>query len=1229
MKKIILTLLFLCSFGLYAKDFNATYSEPSSNQYQVTFNIDNWNVKDVVLDNNNYSKIIFNSSTTTERKGWAELPFVSAGVQLPSRKDVTYEVTYSEYTDIQLENPLVPSRGTIYRNQDPTTIPYEIDPESIIDEFYPKNLATIDDPFIVRDVRGTAVRVFPFKYNAVTNTLRVYTTIEVTLTEKEGKATNPLLVENYRPVREAIGMYESMFINFDKSRYDFVMADYGEILVICTERDQETVEQYIQWKKEKGFIVHKEVVATGTNVKNLIKEKYEENNNILYVQLIGDWEDIKSDANYGGSPMDPKMGCVVGTDNFPEIAIGRFSCKNAEELEVQMNKAINYEKNPYTDEDWFSTSIGVASSEGGGWNGDDGEQDKVHIQNIYDNKLEPFTYTELLQNYEPGASAATLASHINQGATNLMYCGHGSSTSFGTTGFNNSNVNQLTNGEKLLFITACACDVGSFHLSYDCFAERWLKKDGGGAVVVWMSSISQPWEPPMRGQDYFYDILVGGYNYDQHPGQNGINTDEQRTTWGAITVNSFNLMLLESQQSSDINTAHTWITFGDASLQLRTKTPEEIVLSNDVIIPGSNFETIVTSDGNPVAGALVAISQNGQYYRGITDENGSVSIENEINPGPYLLVVSGFNTATIYKEAMCIAPEGAYLLADSYTLDGDGKLETGETAILSLTMKNVGLDPTTTPTTVTLTSDNSDITIVEGSAEFGNLAPDATLTVDGVYTIKAAEGIENGSSYPINVVATNGNDTWESVIYVKVYAPIVEYAGFTWQGAYVPGDEFPVSVNFNNVGGASAKNAVATLTTTNSDVTIVEDTYNVGNIAEEGNVNALFNIKISENIDPTSTIDFNVTLTGDNFEEIEADLSIANSCEIVFQMHDDYGDGWNGNARIKVSFDDGSEVVYVRLSNGSLGYDTITVNSGVGITLAWISGTFDSEDSFEVYYADDEENIIYECSGPQSGVLTEFIADCAGTPIATEAVIDLEAKVEDNNNVTLTWNHPNPQSIDSYIIKRDGIEIGTTNDTFFVDENTQEGATYNYCVIAVSGEGESMPVCVSVDIEVVVICDPITNLEVVNNHNYTLTATWTGNDAANNYKVTLNGNLVATVTTTEYTTDQLAEGNYIICVTAVYPSCESEEVCSDNEEIVGIENLDDSVIVYPNPANDIINIEGVNISIVNIYNNVGQLVITQENANSINISSLNAGVYMINIITEDGDTLVKKVVVRK
>ena len=76
---------------------------------------------------------------------------------------------------------------------------------------------------------------------------------------------------------------------------------------------------------------------------------------------------------------------------------------------------------------------------------------------------------------------------------------------------------HLTNGDKLPFIISVACNNGDFDLG-TCFAEAWLRKEDGGAIMFMGASISQPWNEPMRGQDYFMDVLIGGYDYSAHPG---------------------------------------------------------------------------------------------------------------------------------------------------------------------------------------------------------------------------------------------------------------------------------------------------------------------------------------------------------------------------------------------------------------------------------------------------------------------------------------------------------------------------------------------------------------------------------------------------------------------------------------------------------------------------------------------------------------------------------------
>jgi len=638
------------------KGFEVNFSQPISSEYQLTFQLTDWNLANVVYDGVTYQQIQFSSSAVTIEKGWAELPFISASIQLPARKNVDLEVTYTEFTDYQLDFPLVPSRGTISRSQDPNTIPYQIAPESVMDKFYPGNLAYAEEPYIIRDVRGTSVRVFPFQYNSATNTLRVYTKMEVLLAENDEPATNPLLVENPNPIREVRGMYKSLFINYQEPRIPLWMADHGDILVITTSRDETAIQPYIDWKKEKGYNVEKEVVATGTNVKSLIQTKYAANNNLMYVLLVGGWNDIKSDlgsfGSLGSGPTDPILGDVTGTASQyrPDISIGRMSASSAAQVTTQVNKTIQYEKNPNMDAAWYSTFAGLGSNDGYG--GDDGEKDHTHIINIYDYRLVPkYSYNQHkgFYDYNGTASASALATAINNGVSTIAYCGHGSENSFVTTGFNNNNINALNNGQKLPFIVSVACVNGAFHSQGgNCFAEVWLKKENGGAVITWMATINQPWNPPMRGQDYFYDVLTGGYNYTTQPG-NGISTEELRTHWGAIAVNAANLMLNEATTSDDLATVRTWTTFGDPNLQLRTKQPAEIASSNNSLIPEMSYETTITAGGAPVKDALVCLSQDNVYVKGFTDESGNVSLEHPFTEGEVRLVVTAFNTTTIYE----------------------------------------------------------------------------------------------------------------------------------------------------------------------------------------------------------------------------------------------------------------------------------------------------------------------------------------------------------------------------------------------------------------------------------------------------------------------------------------------------------------------------------------------------------------------------------------------------
>ena len=93
---------------------------------------------------------------------------------------------------------------------------------------------------------------------------------------------------------------------------------------------------------------------------------------------------------------------------------------------------------------------------------------------------------------------------MNAGRGMINYCGHGSDTSWGSTGFNNSNVNALVNDNMLPVICSVACVNGNFP-NQTCFAEAWLRATNNGeptgAVATYMSTVNQSWDPPMEGED--------------------------------------------------------------------------------------------------------------------------------------------------------------------------------------------------------------------------------------------------------------------------------------------------------------------------------------------------------------------------------------------------------------------------------------------------------------------------------------------------------------------------------------------------------------------------------------------------------------------------------------------------------------------------------------------------------------------------------------------------------
>jgi hypothetical protein len=136
-------------------------------------------------------------------------------------------------------------------------------------------------------------------------------------------------------------------VNWQSYRYTPVSDSFGKLLVICHTNFLTQIAPYVNWKKQKGIqtelVEFSTIGTTAAQLQTYIQNRYNADNTITFVQLVGDAPQIPS-LSSGGGGSDPSFSLVAGSDMYPDIFIGRFSGTTATEISAQVNKAIVYER---------------------------------------------------------------------------------------------------------------------------------------------------------------------------------------------------------------------------------------------------------------------------------------------------------------------------------------------------------------------------------------------------------------------------------------------------------------------------------------------------------------------------------------------------------------------------------------------------------------------------------------------------------------------------------------------------------------------------------------------------------------------------------------------------------------------------------------------------------------------------------------------------------------------
>ena len=1066
MKKVLFSLLFVAlSVMAFAQQWNGisentpagpkvTLISSSEQQVVVDFALGGFNLTRVSTPNGTQHIVSVPKMAQMLEAGAPDLPQFPVPAIIGDMAEMEVSVIKSTFTDYE-NIEIAPSKGNFSRQIDPESVPYTYGAMYSQNAFYPTAQAYLETPYIIRDFRGQNIMVRPFAYNPATKTLRVYHHMTIRMNKVSDNGVNQKLAHKAtaKMSAEMDAAYAHRFINYQQSvsKYTFV-EDFGEMLVVCPDQYMEAMQPFVDWKNQSGrpttMVSLSEIGGNNESlIKNYINGIYTDpDRNLTYVLLVGDYADLTPHSMNGGRS-DNWFGQLEGNDYYLEVLTGRFSVQSVADVNTHVEKVLYYERDMKEGETWVNQGIGIGANEGAG-GGHFGEADYVHMNYIRDTLMH-YTYENVTQQYSgvgSGTSASAISADFNAGKSICNYCNHGSQQSWIVANYSISNVNALVNDDKWPYIWSVACNNGEFN--GNCFAEAWLRATNDatgrptGAIGGMFSWISQPWQPPMYGQDEMVDILTEWRS-----------TDQFCHTFGGASLNG-NMYVLDAAPSDHGDTHNTWILFGDPSLLVRTDNPTllNVTCTPAVLMLGMNELEVSVQN---TAYGLATLMMNGEVIASSTIQDGIASLQfpEMTNVGNATLTIVGYNKVTDVITLEVLPAEGPYITVDNYS---PNFAPVNQETNLTLSFKNVGVDPTSGNTNVTLTCADQRLTLVNSTAQFGVLPANETVTLQDAFSFIVADGVEDGTRFQIDINMADGRQTWSGKVFVTAGQAILNYDGAEWAGSYEPGEEVTIVASFKNAGHYMATNAFATIACESPYVTILNPTVEYGTIDPDGVAHCVFHLTIDPSCPPTERIPVNFTMQADGELIAGGDLTLKNTCLVIFELSDSYGDGWNGNA-LRVSFSDGTPTVELTIESGYEATETLEIGKGVHVTLTWVTGNYSYECSFIVKY--ENGDLIYQSGSLSGGVLHEFDCNCSsGITDTFDPVENLNATIE-IGSVTLTWD--DNEAASSYTVFRNGIEIGQTTDATYTDMVFSE-IHFTYCVVANYHHGSSFPECIDV-----------------------------------------------------------------------------------------------------------------------------------------------------------------------
>ncbi len=934
------TVIILSFLAAEAQTFRITNSIRSG--LELSLDIERYSFENVRHEGIEGQAIVLDGIFLPNHAGMPDLPVVSRYVAIPRGAEVSVNVR--NITTETVEDIDIMPAPELPLDNDKTPMKYERN-ELVYNTnaFFPEQTTLVSEPTKIRDVDVVILSVTPFQYNPVTKELVVTRHIDIELNFEGGSGDFGGDPRYMSPAWEHI--ISDMVINADA----LPQHDYQRFVKEAVQRDAEGCEYLIITPDNADFIrladsirlfrnqqgVLTEVVTLdecgGNNsaaIHDYIKNAY---NNweipVSAVLLLGDHnaDETQGIVSYtmnnhpGGQGYNPYISdnrySDMNNDDLPDVAIGRITGRDFDELYHMINKDLQYERHPTTNphfydrpvtamgfqlERWFQLCSEVVN---GFWEYGLGKH-PVRLNAIYEghpgSQWSTAENTNSVVNYfgpnglgyipqtmshltEWDAKSSDVNAAINAGAFIVQHRDHGAEELWGEPSYGIGSIKKLVNPD-LTYVMSNNCLTGKFNYGGQdgCFAEVFHRHQHGALGLIAATEVSY---------SFLNDVYVWGVYDNMWP--------DFMPDYGGTHPHDFILPAYGNAAGKHFLRQSNWIAWedgkeityylfhhhGDVYMNLYTEMPQNLnVTMLPVVVEGATQYNVSADEG-----ATICLSANGEIIGlGIaTGEPQNIEIIPQEIGTEVLLTITKQNHYRYSEEIAVIPDEGPYLIFSNCIVnDENGKLDFNDEVPLNMSLHNVGFENLNN-VSVELTTASPYIEILSSSTTYESISANEIKMKENAFRIKVSDDVPDQTKIVFSLAMTDGTHSYTDDFVIIANAPVFEVTNIGITDAdgnptdrLYKGETSKLTFTVNNIGHSNSNGVKHTI---HLDAPVV--TYEQYEIETEGiqftdSLDVTFVLTVDDDAPFGAIIEYSVTTESDGYTEVyQSDIPLGNCIE--------------------------------------------------------------------------------------------------------------------------------------------------------------------------------------------------------------------------------------------------------------------------------------------------------------------------------------------------------------